>query len=115
MEKNEELYIKLNLEKNTDSGEIVLNIQFDNDAPNFTKEKDVISWNPSIEEWAFVNEIFEIISKGQGYKYGKKPILEENKAEEENKAGKENKAEEENFIPPTNENEIVDKFLEKNE
>ena len=98
MKKNEELYIKINLEKNTDSGEIMLNIQFDNNAPNFTKEKDVISWNPSVEEWAFVNEVFEIISKGQGYKYGKKQILERNEAEEED------------VIPPTNEH----KFLEKN-
>ena len=42
MKKNEEVYIK-----------ITPTIQFDNNAPNFTKEKDVISWNPSVEEWAF--------------------------------------------------------------
>ena len=102
MKKNEKLYIKINLEKNTDSGEIRPNIQFDNNAPNFTKEKDVISWDPSFEEWAFVNEVFEIISKGQGYKYGKKPILGRNEAEEED------------VIPPTNEHEIVDEFLEEN-
>ena len=89
MEKNKEVYIK-----------ITPNIQFDNNAPNFTKEKDVISWNPSVEEWAFVNEIFEIISRGQGYKYGKKQILERNEAEEED------------VIPPTKEHEKVDEFLE---
>ncbi len=102
MKKNEGLYIKINLEKNTDSGEIIPNIQFDNNAPNFTKEKDVISWDPSVEEWAFVNEVFEIISKGQGYKYGKKSILGRNEAEKED------------VIPPTKEHEIVDEFLEKN-
>jgi len=100
MKKNEGLYIKINLEKNTDSGEIMPNIQFDNNAPNFTKEKDVTSWNPSVEEWAFVNEVFEIISKGQGYKYGKKQIFERNEAEEED------------VIPPTSENEIVDESSE---
>ena len=91
MKKNEEVYIK-----------ITPTIQFDNNAPNFTKEKDVTSWNPSVEEWAFVNEVFEIISKSQGYKYGKKLIFERNEAEEED------------VIPPTNEHEIVDEFLEEN-
>jgi len=100
MKKNEGLYVKINLEKNTDSGEITPNIQFDNNAPNFTKEKDVVSWNPSVEEWAFVNEVFEIISKGQGNKYGKKQIFERNEAEEED------------VIPPTKEHEKVDEFLE---
>ena len=102
MKKNEELYIKINLGKNTDSGEITPNIQFDNNAPNFNKDKDVISWNPSVEEWTFVNEVFEMISKGQGYKYGKKQIFERNEAEEED------------VILPTNENEIVDEFVEEN-
>ena len=100
MEKNEGLYIKINLEKNTDSGEITPNIQFDNNAPNFTKEKDVISWDPSFEEWAFVNEVFDLLAKGQSYKYGKKQILERNEAEEED------------VIPPTSENEIVDESSE---
>ena len=100
MKKNERLYIKINLEKNTDSGEIRPNIQFDNNAPNFTKEKDVASWDPSFEEWAFVNEVFEILSKGQGYKYSKKQIFERNEAEEED------------VIPPTKEHEKVDEFSE---
>lgn len=50
----------------------MLNIQFDNNAPNFSKDKDVISWCPSFEEWTFANEAFDILSKGQSYKYGKK-------------------------------------------
>ena len=102
MEKDEKLFIKLGLEKDISSGEITLNIRFDENAPNFTKEKDVISWNPSMEEWAFVNEVFEIFLRGRGYNHGKKPILGRNEAEEED------------FIPPTSENEIVDKSLEKN-
>jgi len=102
MKKDEKLFIKLGLEKDISSGEITLNIRFDENAPNFTKDKDVISWNPSIEEWAFVNEVFEIFLKDQGHKYGKKLILGRNEAEEED------------FIPPTSENEIVDKFVEKN-
>ena len=100
MKKNEKLYIKINLEKNTDSREITANIQFDNNAPNFKKEKDVTTWDPSVEEWAFVNEVFEIISKGQGNIYDKELNLGKNEAEKED------------VIPPTNEKEIVDKFLE---
>ena len=103
MEKNEELYIKISLGKNTDSGEIMPNIQFDNNAPNFSKDKDVIRWCPSNEEWAFANEAFEILLKGQNRKHGKKQNFEQNES-----------VDEEDFIPQANEHEIVDKFIEKN-
>jgi hypothetical protein len=81
----------------------MLNIQFDENAPNFSKDKDVICWCPSIEEWAFANEAFDILAKGQSYKHGKTPKLEQNEA-----------ADKEDFISQPNEQEIVDKFLEKN-
>ena len=51
---------------------------------------------PQLKNGLFVNEVFEIISKSQGYKYGKKQIFERNEAEEED------------VIPPTKEHEIVD-------
>jgi len=36
MKKDEKLFIKLGLEKDRSSGEIMLNIQFDENAPNFS-------------------------------------------------------------------------------
>ena len=102
MKKDEKLFIKLGLEKDISSGEIMLNIQFDENAPNFSKDKDVICWRPSIEEWNYANEVFDILAKGQSYKHGKTPKLEQNEDDEND------------FIPQTNEHEIVDKYLEKN-
>jgi len=102
MKKNEKSYIKLGLEKDHSSGELTLNIQFDNTAPNFSKDKDVISWCPSIEEWNFANEAFQILLKGQNYKHGKTSNLEE---ETDN---------EKDFILQADEHEIVEKYLEKN-
>ena len=102
MKKDEKLFIKLGLEKDISSGEIMLNIQFDENAPNFSKDKDVICWRPSIEEWNYANEVFDILAKGQSYKHGKTSKLEQNEDDEND------------FIPQTNEHEIVDKFLEKN-
>ena len=55
---------------------------------------------PQLKNGLFVNEVFEIISKSQGYKYGKKLIFERNEAEEED------------VIPPTKEHEKVDEFSE---
>jgi hypothetical protein len=103
MKKNGSSYIKLGLERDHFSGELTLNIQFDNNAPNFSKDKDVISWCPSIEEWNFANEAFQILSKGQNYKHGKTSNLEKKETDHE-----------EDFILQADEHEIVDKYLEKN-
>ncbi|MCK5459393.1 MAG: hypothetical protein KAI20_05840 [Thermoplasmatales archaeon] len=103
MKKNENLYIKLGLEKDQSSNELVINIEFDNNAPNFSKDKDVISWRPSYEEWAFANEAFEILLNGQNNKHGKKQNFEQNES-----------VDKEEFIAQDNEHEIVDKYLEKN-
>ena len=103
MKKDENLFIKLGLEKNQLSGEITLNIQFDNNAPNFTKDKDITIWRPTVEEWSYANEAFDMLLKGQSYKHGKKSGFEQTENDDQG------------FIPQTNEHEIVDKFLEKNE
>ena len=66
------------------------------------KDQDVISWCPSYDEWAFANEAFEILLKGQNHKHGKKQNFKQNESADED------------FIPQANEHEIVDKFLEKN-
>ena len=81
----------------------MLNIEFDNNAPNFSKDNDVISWRPSYNEWAFANEAFEILWKGQNQKHEKKQNFEQKES-----------VDNEDFIPQADEHEIVDKFLEKN-
>ena len=102
MKKDESLFIKLGLEKDKSSGEITLNIQFDNNAPNFTKDKDTTTWRPTVEEWSYANEAFDILLKGQSYKHGDQPKLEQTENPDQE------------FVHHTNEDEIVDKFLEKN-
>ena len=102
MKKNENLYIKLGLEKDQLSNELVLNIEFDTNAPNFSKDKDVVSWRPSSDEWAFANEAFEILLNGQNQKNGKKQNFEQNESFDN-----------EDYTPQANEHEIVDKFLDK--
>ena len=103
MKKDENSYIKLGLEKDPSSGKLLLNIRFNHNAPNFSTDKEWSNWSPSIEEWSYANEAFEILSKGQNQKQIKKSITEQSEVELE-----------EDFISQTNEHKIVDKFLEKN-
>lgn len=72
MKKNDNIFVKLQIEKDESSGELMLNIHFNKDTPNFVTDKDVISWCPTIEEINFVNEAFEMISKRKNCKQGKK-------------------------------------------
>lgn len=72
MKKNENIHVKLQIGKDENSGELILNIRFDKDTPNFFTDKDVISWCPTIEEINFVNEAFEMISKRKSHKQEKK-------------------------------------------
>jgi len=97
MKKNDNIFVKLQIEKDESSGDLILNIRFDKDTPNFFTDKDVISWCPTIEEINFVNEAFELISKNKGFKQKKINVdeehpTEEKKTDEKNKAPNEEKA-----------------------
>ena len=72
MKKNENIHVKLQIEKDRNSGKLTLNVHFDKDTPNFYTDKNVLSWSPTIEEIGFVNEAFEMISKCKSYKHEKK-------------------------------------------
>ncbi len=72
MRKNDNIFVKLQIEKDENSGGLMLNIHFNKDVPNFFTEEDVISWRPTIEEINFVNEAFEMISKRKSHKQEKK-------------------------------------------
>ena len=63
MEKKENLFIKVQLEKEQHTGELILNIYFDKNAPNFFFTNDTISWYPTIDEIDFINETSSLISK----------------------------------------------------
>jgi len=63
MRKPENIYVSLQLYKDDISREMLLNIQFDRDAPNFFINTDSISWCPTIEEQDFVSEAFGMLSK----------------------------------------------------
>ena len=67
MKKNDNIFVKLQIEKDENSGELILNIRFDKETPNFFTDRDVISWCPTIEEIKFVNEAFELISKNKDF------------------------------------------------
>ena len=69
MKKPESVYVSLQLEKDQTSGEMLLCIQFDRNAPNFFADKNIISWNPTMEELDFVSEAFSMIAEGKRLKH----------------------------------------------
>ena len=63
MDKNENVFIKLQIEKDHSSGDLMLILNFDKNAPNFLVDKDTIRWSPNSEELDLVMETYEITSK----------------------------------------------------
>lgn len=70
MKRPDNIYVSLQLDKDQASGELVLNIQFDKNAPNFFTEKGTISWCPTTEELDFVSEAFDAIARGKHSRQG---------------------------------------------
>ncbi len=68
MKKQENIYVSLQLEKDVTSGELMIMIQFDRNAPNFFTNKNIISWCPTNEELNFVNEAFGAVTKGKHHR-----------------------------------------------
>lgn len=63
MDKNENVFIKLQIEKDHSSGDLMLILNFDKNAPNFLMDKDTIRWSPTSEELNLVMKTYEITSK----------------------------------------------------
>jgi hypothetical protein len=101
MKKSEEIYVSLQLDKDVTSGEIVLNIQFDRDAPNFFTTKNTISWCPTIEELDFISDVFGLLSKGKRQRRGR---MDESDYQE---------SDSQDLIRESDEKEIIDRVLEK--
>ena len=68
MKKPENIYVSLQLNKDVTSGELLLNIQFDRDAPNFFADKNNVSWSPTIQELDFISEAFGLIARGKHHR-----------------------------------------------
>ena len=65
MGKQNNIYVKIQLEKDDLTGNLILRTQFDPNAPNFFQDNDQISWCPTTEEIEFLNETFNLLSKKQ--------------------------------------------------
>ena len=63
MEKNENIHIKLEINRDPTTGNLNLMTKFDSNAPNFIKDETGFSWSPTKEERDFLNEAFDLIQK----------------------------------------------------
>lgn len=112
MQRNENIFIKLGLEKNFSTGKLSINIQFDPSSPNFTKDKEMYSWCPTLEEWAFFNEAFELIQKVQNSPCSQtKTDTRTNTVDTTDKPRYSDRVDE--YVVKSDEQEIVNKYLEK--
>jgi hypothetical protein len=101
MRKPENIYVSLQLYKDNTSREMLLNIQFDQDAPNFFINKNSISWCPTIEEQDFVIEAYKMLSKR---KLQRQDRMDESDHQELSS---------QNIIREADEKEILDRVLQK--
>jgi len=63
MTKNENIHIRLEISKDSNTGAMNLVTRFDINAPNFTKDETEFRWFPTPEERDFLNEAFDMIAK----------------------------------------------------
>lgn len=58
MEKDGNIYIRLEINRDPRTGCLNLMTRFDPNAPNFIKDENGFSWSPTKEEREFLNEAF---------------------------------------------------------
>ena len=63
MNNYENIYIKIEINKDPSTGQINLIARFDPNAPNFIKDENGFWWIPTSEERKFINESFEMIQR----------------------------------------------------
>jgi hypothetical protein len=80
MAKDNKIYVKILLEKEKSSGNMILTAHFDPQAPNYSKDKNGFLWYPTEAEIDFINEAFELIPR---YKTTDRHFV--NKTQEEQK------------------------------
>jgi hypothetical protein len=101
MKKQENIFISLQLEKDANTGDIMIAIQFDRNSPNFFTNKNMLSWSPTSEELEFINEAFGTLNKGKHHTQNltQKPSKQEEESEE--------------LIRDADEKEILNRVFEK--
>jgi hypothetical protein len=57
------IYIKLEIEKNPENGQLIIMTRFDRNAPNFSQDKDGFNWCPTNAERDFLNEALDLMLK----------------------------------------------------
>jgi len=88
---NKNIFVDVHVERDANTGELMLNVYFDKNAPNFSNDGNDINWSPTVEELDFINEALDIFAKGIGIAIEKEeqepePIIEKepvNEPEEE--------------------------------
>ncbi len=63
MEKNENIFIKLEIGRDANTGALNILTRFNPDAPNFKKDGNGFSWSPTQEEKEFLNQAFDMLTK----------------------------------------------------
>lgn len=63
MEKNNEMNIRIQIDKDYNSGDFRINIFFNKDAPNLKVDKEYINWCPTDQEIEFLLETYDMIEK----------------------------------------------------
>jgi len=65
MKKPDNIYVALQLRKDQNSGNLLLDIHFNKEAPNFSHDQESISWSPTLEELDFIAEVFDLVAKNK--------------------------------------------------
>jgi len=142
MNEQDKIYVKIQIEKDQNSGNLMIRTHFDPKAPNFYHNKNDISWCPTPKEIEFINEAFELVPsykkqqssfKNETKKEKTRPPLEQETTEEivmhnqddapentdndaqksESDAPIEKKELSDGFIVEANEDTIIDRVLKQ--
>lgn len=62
---NNKINIRVELARNTKTGKLALTAIFNENAPNFSKDKEGYYWIPTVDEKDFLNEAFQLMPRGQ--------------------------------------------------
>src|SRR5690606_36471124 len=61
MKKNDNIFISLQIQKDTESKGLCLSVQLDRHAPNISLGNETINWYPTVDEIDFIAEAFELM------------------------------------------------------
>ena len=67
MPKNENIFVRLQIEKDLQTKALALNVRFEKDAPNFSIDEYGICWLPTLEEIDFIVEAFGMLSQNKSF------------------------------------------------